>query len=405
MDTERTEYDLGDLFRRYGLAYEQTHPLCLEQRKAIADISRCRTSMLGGHIQQCSDCGHQEIAYNSCSNRNCPKCQGIQQRKWVKARLSELLPIQYFHAVFTIAQEYHDLLSYSSAKIYGAISTTAAKVIKKLMKKYYGAEPGIIAVLHTWGQKLQDHPHVHMIITGGGLSLDKTRWIHCKGGYLLDIVEVQEEFKVEFAKEILKLHKYNQLRLNTDRKTNPSAAKIQQINDKACAKRWNVHIDKPFAGPERVLEYAGRYTHCVAIRNSRIKYISDNGVVSFDYKDYKDRDDKGIPKHKTEELSYDKFMGRFLRHVLPKGFRKVRMYGIFAGGNSKEKIELCKSFFPADSTELESDDSRDIPPADMLCPVCKVGIMTNTQTIIELERAPPEIYNYYNVKTQFSSAA
>lgn len=405
MNYGRTEYDLGEVFRRYGKHYEETHPMSREQRLALHSISRCRTSMLGGHIEQCSSCGYEHPAYNSCGNRNCPKCQGIQQRKWVKARLNELLPVQYFHAVFTIPQEYHIFAKFSAVHIYKAIFKASSKVVLRGMKKKYGVTPGIIAVLHTWGQRLQSHPHVHMVITGGGLSLDKTRWDHCPPRYLLDVVELQQKFKEQFAREILKLHQNNKLRLNSDRKQNPTVAQVKSINDKACSKKWNVNIQKPFSGPQKVVEYIGRYTHCVALRNSRIKHIAENGTVSVDCKNYKKRNKHNIAKHEIVKFTPERLIGSFMMHILPKGFRKVRMYGIYAGNNRKEKIALCQSFFPADSTELEKEPDSDTPPEDMLCPVCKIGIMVSTTIEVEGERAPPGIYDYYSIKEELQNAA
>lgn len=371
MDYGRTEYDVGEIFRRYGLTYAKTHPMSMEQRKALHCISRCRTAMLGGHLEHCPSCGHEHPSYNSCGNRNCPKCQGIQQRRWVNERLKELLPVQYFHTVFTIPREYHILAKYSVVFVYGALFRASSKAVKRLMKKHYGAQPGLIAVIHSWGQRMQPHPHVHMIVTGGGLSADKSKWIHCPPLYLMDVVELQDEFKKQFAKEITKLHQNNKLRLNSDRKLSPSAEQIREINDKACAKMWNVNIQKPFAGPQKVIEYIGRYTHCVAIRNSRIKHIAEDGTISVDSKDYRDRDEKGIPKHKIVVFSHEEFIRSFMMHVIPKGFRKIRMYGIYAGNNRKEKIALCQSFFPADSTEPESDRDNDLPPRTSSVPNAK----------------------------------
>jgi len=405
MEYGRTEHDLGEVLRRYGKRYEQTHPMSREQRLALHDLSRCRTAILGGHIEHCPNCGYEHPSYNSCGNRNCPKCQGIKQRKWLKERLSELLPVQYFHSVFTIAQEYHVFAKYSAESIYKALFWAASKVVLRQMKKRYGVTPGIIAILHTWGQKLQRHPHVHMIITGGGLSTDKSKWIHSPGGYLLDVVELQQKFKEQFCREMLKLQKNNKLRLNTDRKLSPTEQQVALVNDKACSKLWNVNIQKPFSGPQKILEYVSRYTHCVAIRNSRIRDIAADGTVSVDCKNYKKRDKQDIPEHELVKFTPEELIGAFMTHVLPKGFRKLRMYGIYGGNNRTEKIELCQSFFPVDSSDLESDSDVDKPPEDMLCPKCMIGIMETTTRTVESERAPPEVYNMFSVEKQFKKAS
>ncbi len=405
MDTGRTEFDLGEVFRRYGKAYEYSHPMSLEQRKALHDLSRCRTSMLGGHIDRCPNCDYECPAYNSCGNRNCPKCQGIREHRWIKERLSEVLPVQYFHGVFTIAQEYHVFAKYSAEHIYGAIFAASSKVVLRQMKKQYGVVPGIIAVLHTWGQKLQIHPHVHMLITGGGLSCDRKKWVHCPPRYLLNVVNLQEAFKKQFAREIIKLQKNNKLKCNSDRRLSPTVEQVEVINNTACAKLWNVNIHKPFSGPKKVIEYIGRYTHCVAIRNSRIKDISGNDIISLDCKNYRKRDRHNIALHEIILMTPDQLIGSFMTHVLPKGFRKIRMYGIYGGSNRSEKIEICKSLFPEECDKEEVEEDKDNPPADMLCPVCRIGVMKGLSIDVKPERAPPDIYNVFSVEKGFIKAS
>ncbi len=404
MNAGRTEFDLGEVFRRYGKAYEYNHPMSLEQRKALHDLSRCRTSILGGHIDRCPNCNYERPAYNSCGNRNCPKCQGIKKHRWIKERLEEVLPVQYFHTIFTIAQEYHVFAKYSAVHIYRAIFAAASKVVLRQMKKQYGVVPGIIFVLHTWGQKLQIHPHIHMLITGGGLNIDKTKWIHCPPRYLINVVNLQEAFKKQFAREMIKLQKNNKLRCNSDRRQVPTIEQVEKINNIACAKRWNVHIHKPFSGPKKVIEYIGRYTHCVAILNSRIKHISADGNISIDCKNYRKRDRSGIPKHEIISMTPDQLIGSFMTHVLPKRFRKIRMYGIYGGSNRKEKIEKCKSLFPVGSDEEVVEEDKDNPPADMQCPVCKTGIMEWTNIQLKPERSPPFIYDCYRDAKQMKKA-
>ena len=365
---DRTEHDVGEIFRLFGPVYEQRYSMSSSQRKALRALAVCRTGYLGGHLEQCDHCGFERPHYNSCRNVNCPKCQGIQRRKWVTARLEELLPVPYFHVVFTVPSSIGDALIGIDKTLYQVLFQASSQTLLHFFKTQYGVEPGLISVLHTWGQTMSRHPHVHFLVTGGGLSLDRSRWGSTSDTYLFDVKELSKEFRVRFLKGLNK-------------------AKIVIAEGVCEEKDWVVYCRKPFAGAERVIEYLGRYTYRTAISNRRIQSVSGT-EVSFDYKDYRDEDDNGIPKHKLMTVDGVTFIRLFLQHILPSGFRRIRFYGILAGRERAAKLERCRELL----CSLTTDAPRTRPEEESLeiglCPQCRKGELI---AILNLEpiRPPP----------------
>ena len=372
MKNRRTEYDLGEIIRTFGQEYERKYPMYSEQRKAFRAIASCRTSVLGGHKLKCSNCGYEEISYNSCRNNNCPKCQGIKRRKWVASRIEELLPVPYFHLIFTIS-DYFNELHYSHYKeLYNALFSASSKTLLYFFKQK-GGVPAITAIAHSWGQTMCVHPHVHMLVTGGCLSFDRKKWIKISNNYLFDVKELSHDFKKRFLKEI--------------KKRIPELVIPEIIN----TKEWVVFCKKPFAGAEVVVKYLGRYVNRSAIANSRIKNVSDR-TVTFEYKNYKKYDKNGIPAIETMTLKANEFIRRFMQHIPPKGFRRVRFYGIPAGREKEAKMQAAEELTRMEYRTLEEErqphSSQETEDAH-ICPQCKSGTIEIVETL--LAHGPPFI--------------
>lgn len=331
--------ELGDVFRLYGEDYCSRHKLSLKQHRVMRLISQCRTSALGAHVDRCSACGHQEISYNSCGDRHCPKCQGARQRKWVDRCLSRLLPTQYFHLVFTLPAELRDLIRHNKRLCYDLLLKTAAATLQAFAERRWGGRLGITAVLHTWAQNLSYHPHVHCLVSGG--AFDGERWRGSSARYLFPCKALARVFRAKYRDELL-AHEL------------VVAASMQSLVDiKGLAgwfrdqvpAQWVVYAKAPFASPDKVVRYIGRYTHRVAISNRRILAIG-GGKIRFLWRDYRDG------KRKEMTLSSDEFIRRFLQHVLPEGFVRIRHYGLHARGCELAEVE---------------------EPLRRSCPVCSEG--------------------------------
>jgi hypothetical protein len=332
----RPAFQVADVFRRHGEAYRQANAGHLDrcQRRVMAAIEACRTAALGGHVRQCTKCGLKEIAYCSCRDRHCPTCQGSAARTWLEARQADLLPVEYFHVVFTLPQQIAAIAYQNKAVVYGILFEAAAQTLKTIAgdPKHLGAEIGFTAVLHTWGQTLTHHPHVHCIVPGGGLSADGKSWIGCCPGYLLPERVLSSLFRGVFLGKLVAAHEDKRLNFFSDlaHLANTSAfsaylAPLYQLD-------WVVDCKQPFAGPDQVLRYLSRYTHRVAISDHRLVDVTDDSVT-FTWKDY--RDGSQI-KHMT--LAPAEFIRRFLLHVLPDGFQRIRHYGFLANGNRQAKL-------------------------------------------------------------------
>ena len=382
MDGPRLE--VGDVFRRYGETYRQQHAgsLSRDRLRVMTAIERCRTAALGGHVEQCDQCHFQRIAYNSCRDRHCPKCQSLARAQWIEDRQAELLDTSYFHVVFTVPEEIATIAYQNKEVVYDILFRATSETLRTIAAdpKHLGAEIGFFAVLHSWGQNLMFHPHLHCVVPGGGLSPDGQRWIACRRSFFLPVRVLSRRFRRLFVESLEKAFEEGQLKFFSS---------LQELEDREAflrylaplrKKEWVVYAKKPFAGPQQVLDYLGRYTHRVAISNNRILNIED-GQVTFRYKDYRHGS-----QQKTMTLSADEFIRRFLLHVLPAGFHRIRYYGFLGNRYRKEKLQQCRHLLgmillePGSSTEVAELDYRDryqaLTGSSLWeCPACHRGRM------------------------------
>jgi hypothetical protein len=374
----RPALEVADIFRDHGqawLAANRGH-VSLEQMKVMTAVERCRTAALGGHVARCENeaCGHLHIAYNSCRNRHCPKCQATAAQDWLEAREAELLPVGYFHVVFTLPAPIADIAFQNKRVVYDLLFKASAETMLTIAAdpKHLGAKIGITAVLHTWGSAMTHHPHVHMIVPGGGISLDGSKWISCRKTFLLSFSVLSQLFKRLFLEKLIKAHDdrllnfYGEHAGLADRVTFDAFLKpLRKLN-------WYVNIKDPFAGPDAVLAYLSRYTHRVAISNRRLVRVDADGVA-FRYKDYRAGHRE---RWKTMTLTPHEFIRRFLSHVLPKGFHRIRHYGLFANGNRATNIAQARALLSVHApTNDEADNVEDASPDEtrilnLPCPCC-----------------------------------
>jgi hypothetical protein len=345
----RGALEVADVFRRHAAAYRATNAghLSLGQIKVLGAVEACRSAALGGHIEQCEGCRQVRVAYNSCRNRHCPKCQGMAREPWLADRQAELLPVPYFHLVFTLPAGVAEIAFQNKAVIYAILFRAAAETVRVIAAdpKHLGAEVGMLSVLHTWGQTLQHHPHIHAIVPGGGLSLDGKRWVACRPGFFLPVKVLSRLFRRLFLEQLQDAFDQGHLGFFSDlaNLAEPAAFRRRMADQRKLP--WVVYAKRPFGGPEQVLAYLGRYTHRVAIANSRLVSLSD-GQVSFRWKDYRHHD-----KPRLMTLDADEFIRRFLLHVLPKNFHRIRVYGYLANGQRAAKLALCRRLLDAPSPE------------------------------------------------------
>jgi hypothetical protein len=346
-------------------------------------IEACRTAALGGHVEQCADCGFTRQAYNSCRNRHCPKCQGLARAEWLAERQTELLPTQYFHVVFTVPAPIAEIAFQNKAIVYGVLFKAAAETLRTIAAdpKHLGAEIGLLAVLHTWGQNLHHHPHVHCVVPGGGPSLDGTRWVSCRPGFFLPVRVLSRLYRRLFLESLQAAFEAGALGFFGDLAHLAQPAAFAHLISQMNQIDWVVYAKPPFGGPSQVLAYLGRYTHRVAIANSRLVNIDDD-KVAFGWKDYRHHD-----KAKVMTLAADEFIRRFLLHTLPEGFHRIRHYGFLANGHRAAKLALCRRL-------LAAPTPRPVPPAADyreqylrltgrsldVCPCC-AGLMKNLGAI------------------------
>jgi len=385
----RTGHEVADIFRAAGPAYRAAHAgrLSLHQLKVMSAIEHCRTAAMGGHVEACIDCGHWRIAYNSCRNRHCPKCQGAAARTWLEAREADLLPVGYFHVVFTLPAEVADIAFYNKALIYDLLFKAASETMLTIAAdpQHMGARIGITAVLHTWGSAMTHHPHIHIIVPGGGITPDRQRWISSRPAFLLPVRVLGKLFRRLFLTRLMALHEtgrlgfFGQLAHLADRRS------FLRHLSPARKKRWVVYAKPPFAGPEAVLAYLSRYTHRVAISNSRLLRFDEAGVT-FRYKDYRRA---GADRQQAMTLAADEFIRRFLLHVLPRGFHRIRHYGLLASSARKTSLARARQLL---AVAPPSNDDTPPEPADPrpLCPCCG-GHMVVVETFERWyqPRAPP----------------
>ena len=342
----------------------------------MSAIERCRTAALGGHIARCETCTHSHIAYNSCRDRHCPKCQAAVAKEWLAAREAELLPVPYYHVVFTLPAAIADIAYQNKAVIYDLLLKVSAQTMTTIAAdpKRLGAKIGMTSVLHTWGSAMTHHPHVHMIVPGGGISPDGKRWISCRPNYLLPVPVLSERFKRQFLKRLRAAHKAGSLKFFGEHRHLADRKAFATYLAPLKKTKWYVNTKRPFAGPRQVLAYLSRYTHRVAISNSRL-ITMDNEGVTFKYKDYRV---EGRKRYKTMTLEPHEFIRRFLTHVLPRGFHRIRHYGLFANGGRAKNIAKARLLLGMAKPQPEGDTAEptedpDNEPAVLACPCPKCG--------------------------------
>ena len=396
----RPTLEVADIFRAHGPAWRhaQAGHLSLGQLKVMSAVEQCRSAALGGHLLQCQACDHTQIAYNSCRNRHCPKCQGSAARRWLEARQADLLPLEYYHLVFTLPAPISAIAYYNKAVIYGLLFKAAAETLRTIAAdpKHLGARIGATLVLHTWGSAMTHHPHVHGIVPGGGLSLDGQRWVACKPGFFLPVRVLSRLFRRLFLEALSDAYHTGKLQLFRE---HLSLAEPQQFTEwlqplRQC--EWVVYAKRPFAGPDAVLAYLSRYTHRVAIANSRLIAWDEQGVT-FKWKDYRS---KGRYRYKSMTLTTDEFIRRFLLHVLPAGFHRIRHYGMLANttrqhslAQARERLMGQTTHETTDAETHETDTTDSGTPqesATYLCPDCGAPMrIIDTFLRGQRPRAPP----------------
>ena len=385
----RASLEVADIFRAAGPAYRATHAghLSLHQLKVMSAIEQCRTAAMGGHVEACEDCGHWRIAYNSCRNRHCPKCQGAAARMWLAERECDLLPVGYFHVVFTLPTEVADMAFHNKAVVYDLLFRAASETMMTIAAdpKHLGARIGITAVLHTWGSAMTHHPHIHMIVPGGGISLDGTRWVSSRPAFLLPVRVLSKLFRRLFLTRLLELHAAGRLAFFGGHAGLREERAFLRLIARLRKKKWVVYARPPFGGPEAVLAYLSRYTHRVAISNRRLISLDERGVT-FRYKDYR-RD--GVERYRTMMLAADEFIRRFLLHVLPMGFHRIRHYGLLASAGRKANVARARALLavPPVAEPVEPVEPTEPRPP---CPCCG-GHMIIIETFRRWTqpRAPP----------------
>lgn len=391
----RSKLEVADIFRAHGPAYRREHAghLNLPQLKVMSAVESCRTAALGGHVAACTKCDHQHIAYNSCRNRHCPKCQGAAAQDWMKARMEDLLPVEYFHVVFTLPSEIADIAYQNKEEAYGLLFKASAQTLQTIAAdpKHLGAKIGMTSVLHTWGSAVTHHPHVHVVVPGGGLSSDGQRWIPCRKGFLVSVKVLSRLFRRLFLEGLAKLHKAGKLAFfgNLSNLVDPDVfvshlAPLRKTN-------WVVYAKQPFGGPEAVLAYLSRYTHRIAISNHRL-ISADANTVAFKWKDYRI---KSGDRMKVMRLNTSEFIRRFLIHVLPSGFHRIRHTGFLANGIRRNRIEMIKRLLDVDpDADLKTGDDQctDTDKQDQACPKCgsvMIVVETFKRGQTPKSRAPP----------------
>ena len=371
----RPRLEVADIFRRFGPAWRAANAghLSLAQRRVMRAVELCRTAELGGHVEQCADCAHTRIAYNSCRNRHCPKCQWTAAQAWLEAREAELLPVPYYHVVFTLPAALGALAYQNKARVYGLLLKTAAETLTTIAAdpKHLGARIGVIAVLHSWGQTLDHHPHVHCIVPAGGISLDGSRWVVCRPGFFLPVRVLSRLFRRLFLEKLIAAHKAGHLKFFGDHAALADPQAFAAYLAPLRRAEWVVYAKRPFGGPQAVLAYLSRYTHRVAIANSRLIAFDRTGVT-FRWKDYRA---DGRDRQKVMTLATAEFIRRFLIHVLPQGFHRIRHYGLLASGTRADNIAQARRLLDVRATQTEAGDANgaeanEPKPLSHPCPCC-----------------------------------
>jgi hypothetical protein len=367
----RPALEVADIFRGHGPAWRKANAghVSLGQLKVMSAIESCRTAALGGHVARCEKCPHTQIAYNSCRNRHCPKCQGAAAKEWLAAREAELLPVPYYHVVFTLPAAIADIAYQNKAVIYDLLFKASAETLITIAAdpKHLGARVGVLSVLHTWGSALTHHPHVHMIVPGGGISFDATRWVSCRPGFFLPVRVLSRLFRRLFLDKLVTTHQAGQLQFFGNHAPLADAKAFAAYLAPMRNTEWVVYSKRPFGGPKAVLAYLARYTHRVAISNSRLVALDDNGVT-FKWKDYRI---KGSGRYKVMTLATHEFIRRFLSHVLPGGFHRIRHYGLFANTSRAGNMPRARELLAVPKPESNAADTTEEPQTlAHPCPCC-----------------------------------
>lgn len=390
--------EVADIFRQVGPFYREGHVTALSsgQRRVMNAIEQCRSAALGGHVEQCDACGHQRIAFNSCRNRHCPKCQSLLRAQWLEDRQTELLPVEYFHVVFTVPQEIAAVAYQNKAVVYDILFRATAETLRTIAgdAKHLGAEIGFIAILHTWGQNLMHHPHLHCVVPGGGIAPKGERWISCRPGFFLPVRVLSRLFRRLFITQLQLAFDHGQLQFFNTLEALSSPVAFAKYLAPVTRAEWVVYAKPPFGGPKQVLEYLGRYTHRVAISNNRLHEFND-GAVTFAWKDYRHES-----RNKTMTLDAHEFIRRFLLHVLPSGFQRIRHYGLLANRYREVRLNQCRQLLAAPAPvvvgKIDVEDYCDryqrltgVSLRD--CSHCGHGQMVRIETFLPgtLPRGPP----------------
>jgi len=365
----RPDLEVADIFRGHGPAWRKAHAghVSLDQLKVMSAIESCRTAALGGHVARCEDCAYTTIAYNSCRNRHCPKCQGAAAKEWLAAREAELLPVPYYHVVFTLPAPIADIAYQNKAVVYDLLFKVSAQTMLTIAAdpKHLGARIGITSVLHTWGSAMTHHPHVHMIVPGGGISSDGQHWVSCRLGFFLPVRVLSRMFRRLFLEKLIAAHQAGRLSFFGDHAPLAACKTFAAYLRPLRKIEWVVYSKRPFGGPEAVLSYLSRYTHRVAISNSRLISLDDAGVT-FKWKDYRAEQRE---RQKIMTLATDEFIRRFLTHVLPKGLHRIRHYGLFAKSSCADNIARARELLAVAKPEGEPTSAA-VDPRKPTCPCC-----------------------------------
>jgi hypothetical protein len=381
----RPRIEVADVFRQHADAFLDRHGegTSQEQRRVLHDVTACRTAELGGHVEQCDRCGHRQVAYNSCRNRHCPKCQANAAADWMEARQAELLPVEYFHLVFTLPANLNPIALQNPRVVYGLLFRAASETLQQVAADpdHLGAEIGFLAILHTWGQNLQHHPHVHCVVPGGGLSPDASRWIACRPGFFLPVRVLSRVFRGKFLSLLRTAFDRGRLAFHGKLGHLADPAEFQRQLAVSARTEWVVHAKPPFGGPQQVLKYLARYTHRVAISNNRLVAM-EGDQVSFRWKDY-----AHAGKQKVMTLKAVEFIRRFLLHVLPAGFVRIRHYGFLANRVCRDKLKLCRTLLATITQPVaaepvpEPNKAVERRPKAHTCPDCGKGRMIIIETL------------------------
>ena len=388
---KKPKWEVADVLRFYGEHYTLERTVPTPHLKVMHSIQVCRTSWLGGHVEQCDSCGFERYAYNSCRNRHCPKCQALTKAKWLEDRKSELLPVGYFHTVFTIPHELNSIALRNKKVVFGILFKAASETLIEFGKNNLGGQPGFLAILHTWDQRLLDHFHLHCVVAGGALSFDKNRWISARRNFLFSVKALSIVFRAKFTGHLIKAFLKGDLIFPGKISMLGCEKEFMLFVERVRQKNWIVYCKKPFAGPQQVLDYIGRYTHRVAISNHRIVNVGTDNVT-FTYRDRKNHNTL-----KTMTLQAQEFIRRFLLHVLPDGFVRIRHFGFLANRYKKENIQKCREIIgysgqiPEAAEKNYQQHMLELTGIDIiLCPCCKTGSMVVIEEIQAQWKGKPQ---------------